>query len=478
MSPLARAALGAALVASTPGCGSESTPDEPASGGTGGAPETGLTSPKEAQDLDPDPDVVHVQLRAAHYDHVMDGMLHHGYAYDEQIPGPTLRAKVGDELVVDFQNGLEAETTIHWHGLRAPYEMDGVTWQHDPIAPGTTFTYHFKLDRAGTFWYHPHFDSAAQVDAGLYGFLVVESPDDPKADRELLVALDVMDEPTGDGGMGHNHNRSADGGMDMDGGHMGGHPAPGAVAWMANSQHDATAELRGGESVRVRLLNASNESYLDLSGAWLRQIGSDQGLLPALAQPERLLLAPGDRAELEWLVGSAGFDLTTAPYSLAGGAALGDPAPLFHVAVKDGAAAPPPLAWPFDGAAPTPDPGTTDVLYTLTGDAHHGDWRINGEQFPDVTIEELALDQDAVIELRNVSATEHPFHLHGNFFEVLATNGEPPAARSIEDTVNLAVRDVVRLRLVADNPGDWMAHCHILPHADQGMLTLLRVNAQ
>ena len=113
----------------------------------------------------------------------------------------------------------------------------------------------------------------------------------------------------------------------------------------------------------------------------------------------------------------------------------------------------------------------------LSGSARTGAWFISGERFPDVTVEELALGADVVVEVRNLSASEHPFHLHGHDFEVLSVDGIPPELRLVEDTINVRVHQRVRLRLLADNPGDWMAHCHILPHADEGMMTVLRVLA-
>jgi FtsP/CotA-like multicopper oxidase with cupredoxin domain len=138
-------------------------------------------------------------------------------------------------------------------------------------------------------------------------------------------------------------------------------------------------------------------------------------------------------------------------------------------------AAPTATAWPFTGAAPSADPGRTDVIYVFSGGAEGEDWLINGEAFPDVTVQSVALGGSAVIEVRNLSATEHPFHLHGYRFEVLSVNGEPPATHTVEDTVNVPIRAALRLLLVADNPGDWMAHCHLLQHAEDGMMSVLRV---
>jgi FtsP/CotA-like multicopper oxidase with cupredoxin domain len=87
----------------------------------------------------------------------------------------------------------------------------------------------------------------------------------------------------------------------------------------------------------------------------------------------------------------------------------------------------------------------------------------------------VALDQLAVLDVRNLSPTEHPFHLHGMPFEVLSINGVAPSHQRLEDTLLLRIRDRARLLISADNPGDWMTHCHILPHAADGMMTMLRV---
>jgi FtsP/CotA-like multicopper oxidase with cupredoxin domain len=113
-------------------------------------------------------------------------------------------------------------------------------------------------------------------------------------------------------------------------------------------------------------------------------------------------------------------------------------------------------------------------VYVFSGGGTE-DWLINGEVFPEVTVETLALGSDGVVELRNLSATEHPFHLHGQVFEVLSRNGVVPAVYEQADTVNVGIRETVRLLVHADNPGDWMAHCHLLPHAEGGMMTVLRV---
>jgi len=415
-----------------------------------------LTEPPEAVDLDADPAVLHVALTAAVATIDLDGVAVEAWTYEGTVPGPTLRAKIGDRLIVDLTNDLPAETTIHWHGVHVPYAMDGVTWQTAPIAAGASFTYDFVLDRAGTFWYHPHFDADGQVDRGLYGLLVVEDPAEPLPDADLVWVFDVWGESSDDPDAQHGFT-------------------PLAGPWRVNGLVDPLLTLRGGDRVRARILNASNVGYLALSWPGLVRIGSDQGLLPAADAADEMLLAPGDRAVVELLPGDETTAVTAASYTLAGPSIVGEPVEIMQVEADPPGPAGTPLDWPFSVAVPSVDPGTIDIVYVFAGDVHDGDWLINGEQFPDVTIETLPLGSDAVIEVRNLSPTEHPFHLHGMPFEVLSVDGVPPSTYLLEDTINVAIRQTVRLKLLADNPGDWMAHCHILPHAHGGMMTVLRV---
>ncbi len=311
--------------------------------------------------------------------------------------------------------------------------------------------------------------------------LVVEDPSEPKLDDELILVFDQWHERAADSPTAHGHAMLPEP-DDSDQVH-GADPADSnarestlRARWTVNGHLSPRWETPGGRAVRVRLLNASNSGYLDLRWPTIRQIAGDQGLLPRLIESERIVLAPGDRAEVEWLIGEQGFTVSSAPYSVFG-SGIGAAVPLMDVVVIHPQPLPEEPAWKFVEANPTRDPGSTDVVYTFSGDVHTDDWRINGEKFPDVTIASLPFGTEAVIEVRNSSPTEHPFHLHGHAFEVLSVNGARPPLRRIEDTWNLGIRDIARLRLVADNSGEWMAHCHILPHADGGMMTVLRVLA-
>jgi FtsP/CotA-like multicopper oxidase with cupredoxin domain len=417
-------------------------------------------NPAEAVDLDPAENVVRIQLEAAPFTYEVAGESIEGWAYNGQVPGPTIRVPMGATLQVELTNSMPDATTIHWHGLHVPYDMDGVIWAHDPIGPGEVFTYEFTLDQAaGTYWYHPHFDTARQVDLGLYGMLIVEDPAEPAVDFEAIAILDSHGEFEAENPEDMNHG--------LEGAEL---------SWTVNGLVDPRLSLPKGQTGRLRVLNVSNTGYTHLQWPLMQQIASDQGLLPDRQAVESVLLAPGDRADLE-LLANEDVVADLLPYSLNGGEAFGLPTPIWSVEITDSGPDAEALDWPFPTLSQSTDPGRTDVRWTFTGDPRTGQWEMNGETFPNVSVPELDLNQDTVIEIRNMSATEHPFHLHGHLFEVLSLDGVAPAYARLEDTVNVPIRGTLRLRLVADNPGDWMAHCHILTHAEGGMMTVLRVGA-
>ncbi len=416
-----------------------------------------MQEPQPAVDLDPSPNVVRHILRAQHSDN--HGGFH--FAYNGQVPGPTIRAELGQTLEVELINELAMGTTIHWHGLHVPYAMDGVPWQRGPVPPGGSYTYRFELTQAGTFWYHPHFNTEGQVDGGLYGALIVHDPADEPADVDVVALIDDRNEARRDisvpVGPAHGHARLV-------------------RNWLVNGHSPGYLSANAGSRIRLRLINVSNHGYVKLNGDSLRLVATDQGPLALARDGQGEVLAPGDRAEIEWHVDQLPLQLSSLPYSLNGGASLGDPQPLID-AFPIGS--PPPAPDPLRLNAPTrlqhADPGYADIVWSFSGSDRTGRWFINGRRFPDIDVVRVALDTTVIIEVRNLSPTEHPFHLHGHTFEVLSRNGRPPDSPTYEDTINLRIRDRVRLRLVANNPGDWMSHCHILPHAADGMMTVLRI---
>ncbi len=106
---------------------------------------------------------------------LVPGHLTPAWGYGGQAPGLELRSRQGDWLRVRFINHLPEPSTIHWHGIRVPLEMDGVPYVSQlPVLPGEYFDYRFRTEDAGTFWYHPHTTSAEQLGRGLVGPLIVE----------------------------------------------------------------------------------------------------------------------------------------------------------------------------------------------------------------------------------------------------------------------------------------------------------------
>src|SRR5687767_4274519 len=140
---------------------------------------------------DPGRTVVSVDLEAGPIDwQFIEGVTTRAWGFNGRIPGPTLEATVGDVLEVRLTNRLPEPTTIHWHGLRVPAAMDGTDIVQSPIAPGATFAYRFRVPDAGTFWYHPHSHETVQMERGLYGAIVVRSPNEPTLDADRVLVID------------------------------------------------------------------------------------------------------------------------------------------------------------------------------------------------------------------------------------------------------------------------------------------------
>ena len=145
-----------------------------------------------APDLDPDPDVVEVDLDAAPlpWDPGTGVPLTAGLAFNGMVPGPVFDVTRGQTLRVNFTNHTAGALTLHWHGLRVPKAMDGVAQMDTPVQPGGSFTYTFAVQDVGMYWYHPHMDTSATVEAGLMGGIRVREVGEQPADIDLPVILD------------------------------------------------------------------------------------------------------------------------------------------------------------------------------------------------------------------------------------------------------------------------------------------------
>ena len=252
----------------------------------------------EAEDLNSDPRVVEVDLeaRVARVE-ITSGLLVEAWTYNGGLPGPLIRVRVGDRLIVHFSNRLPKPTTVHWHGIRLPNRMDGVPGHSQPeVQPGESFTYDFVVPDAGLFWYHPHVMSAAQVGFGLYGALLVENPAESvgTADELVLVLSDI--EIRDDGSL-ESPDTGASTGMAF--GREGNH-------LLVNGREGGRLLARSGAPQRWRIVNAAKSRYfqLDLGDRLFTDnqpytmIGVDGGLLEYPVKRDTLVVAPGERADV------------------------------------------------------------------------------------------------------------------------------------------------------------------------------------
>jgi FtsP/CotA-like multicopper oxidase with cupredoxin domain len=424
-------------------------------------------------DVNPSPDVLEFDLEAAEATKVYGGNPPtRVWAYNGSVPGPLLEAKVGDRLIARFTNRLPEPTTIHWHGIRLPTGMDGSPMVTPPISPGSGFRYEFTLKDAGLYWFHPHVRSDLQVQRGLYGALVVRSPEEPRVDEERILVLDDV-RLKADGSLAEYLDDEAKM-MGREGNTL-----------LVNGVEAPELRFRPGALARLRLVNAANGRFfhLRIPGLTWRVIGGDGGFLPRPRDAERVLLAPGERLDLlVRLPRTAGtLDLWNEPYER-GHESIHEPAKRVASLVLAGAPVveelPMPEAFAEIERLPAKDASFAlrfDERFTPEGELL---FTVNGEAHPDVPPVMVENGSIHGFDVFNDSDMDHPFHLHGFFFQVLSRNGvpEPPEALQNKDTILLPAKGSLRLVSRFDEPGMWMYHCHILEHAEHGMMGEIHVH--
>lgn len=422
------------------------------------------------------------------------------WCFDGSVPGQEIRVRQGDRLRITVDNALDEETTVHWHGMRVPNAMDGVPHlTQTPIAPGRNFTYEFDALDAGTFWYHPHQRSFEQVGRGLYGPLIVEEPKPIRVDRDLTWVLDDW-RLTKDGQIsedfGNPHDMSHNGRI--------------GNTVTINGKVPDMFSVRRGERIRLRLINAANARIFGIDfGTHKPVIVAIDGQPVAPHIPEDGLIILGPAMRMDVVIDMLG-DINQR-YSLT------DP---FYQGLKyrlvDLVYADMPLRnripdWDMQlSANPLSEPDLIDaerhevtfnggmmggmVMQEMGGSMGHEPmgtmgsmrdmmhsgkiWFING-----VAAEGHIMDpmltlrhgRSHVVSMANATAWHHPIHFHGHSFRVISRNGNPTAHKEWQDTVLMAPKERVEIAFVADNPGDWMFHCHILEHQAAGMMGVIRV---
>lgn len=432
----------------------------------------------EVADRHPDPKIVEVDLTAKFAEvEVAPAKKVRAWTYNGSIPGPLIRAKVGDRLIVHFTNELDDPTTVHWHGVRLPIEMDGVPGiSQAPVKKGETFTYEFTVPDASLYWYHPHVLSNAQVGYGLYGALLVEDPADgvDVPDTTTLVLSDI-----GFDSKGTLEDFESGGSAGMVFGREGAYV-------LVNGRTRPTIKARAGAPQRWRIVNAAKSRffYLDLDGQEFTLIGEDGGLQERPTTSGILLITPGERKDvIVRPTGKPGAELTLRAmlYNRGyGSIEYRSVEDIMTIALSnEPPVKAPPLSLPTRTITPPPLEGATPVSMVLTlppQEAGHSEFRINGVPFWKAKPFPAKLGETQLWTIKNDTDWDHPFHLHGYFFMVLDEKNQPVRPMVWKDTVNVPMKTTARVLVTfADREGTWMIHCHILDHAEGGLMGTVQV---
>ena len=422
------------------------------------------------------------------------------WAYGDAVPGRELRVTAGDMLEVAFRNDLPETTTIHWHGLAIRNDMDGVPDLTQPsLRPGESFTYRFVTAQPGTYWFHPHM--GLQLDRGLYAPLIVEErggAGDYDVDQVVVLddwldGIDTTPEKTlksltsmrGMSGMGDQGSGSMpSGGMTMSqsdalGGDAGDVTYPLHLINGRPSTDRPTIRVPKGGRARLRFINAgSDTAYRVAIGGQRMTVTHADGFPVDPVEVDTLLIGMGERYDVvveppsgSWpLVAVAEGKDQTAEAVLVTTDARGGVAPPVGTRPKE-----------LKGrllrysdlratdevrlAAARPD---VDEVVELTGSMMPYSWAFDRKAYPSHDPLEIREGQRVRLRFKNTTKMWHPIHLHGHTFR-LGTAASGPR----KDTVNVLPGESVTVEFDADNPGQWMAHCHNTYHLERGMAMLV-----
>lgn len=409
--------------------------------------------------------------------------------------GPELRVTEGDVLRVDLTNDLPEPTTVHWHGIPLSNPMDGVPGVTQPaIEPGESFTYQFRAEPAGTYFYHSHV--GLQLDRGLLGPLVVEERDPHVAfDRDVVVVFDdalrgAPSLPTdvtgfGPGGTGTPWTGGrGPGGMGPGVGPGGMGPGmmtdarPPYVGHLVDGRFPndpAEFSVREGERFRFRFVNASAATTyrVRLAGHTLRVSHAD-GRPVAPVDVDSFVFGAGERYDAVVTMANPGtWELRATPLDAAEPPAR---AVVRYEGEGTSQSPQPPSGGgrelryadlvaesPLDGIDGRPD-RTFDL--GLSRGAGGYVWTMGGQAYPEADPLRVRTGEHVRVRLTNQSPVLHPMHLHGHFFRV---------GDAVKDTVLVPpFMGQTTLDFVADNPGAWFFHCHNVYHMESGMARVVR----
>jgi len=406
-------------------------------------------------------------------------------SYNQSIPGPVLRIPRGRESIIQFHNALDEASSVHWHGLRIDNAMDGVPGMTQAaVLPGETFEYRFTPPDAGTYWYHSHQRSWAQLALGLAGVLIVTEDDPPLVDQDLVFAIDdwrlddAMQMDTQSLGSLHDWSH---------GGRMGN-------VITVNGETDKRFSVASGERIRLRLINIANARTMNLlfNEPEISVIAVDgQPVKPFTVDTGRIVLAPGQRMDLiidmtadpghrsliELVIGEYAYEIASFEFArTARRQQLPDtpialsPNPLNKTVLPDTFLHIPLL---MEGGAmgrmrSATFEGREMEIRELV--KHNKIWAINGiAGMPEKPLFSVKRGTAISLDVNNDNSWPHAMHIHGHHFIYDKT---PAFWR---DTALFSRGEQGSMAFIADNPGKWLIHCHMVEHMAGGMVTWFEV---
>lgn len=445
------------------------------------AASTGVRSAAGSEMEEITAEVTKVQLAPAGYEAT------EVWAYNGTVPGGTIKARQGDRITRKLVNHLNDPTTIHWHGIRIDNSMDGVSGlTQAPVSRGGSFFYDFETPDAGTFWYHPHRNTLEQVSRGLAGPLIVEEKQAPDVDDDIVLMV-------------NDWRLNADAQVIDDFDNMMDRSHAGRIGnyLTVNGAGEFVRTARRFERLRLRIINASSDRIIRIGGQGLDGYVLALDGMP-LEKVERFValdIAPSQRVDLfvDVVANEGGTALlTTVERDGAYALAVFDVKGAAAVRGRDAPAPLPPNNVPlpeFDDALVADLFMEGGAMGGMMGGMMRGGrmdsmrelmkegmvWALNGAVgMPEQPLLSAPLGQSVRIVLRNNTAFPHAMHLHGHHFRELMAGGYGPA----RDTILVSARSEAEIAFVADNPGKWMFHCHMLAHQAAGMSTWIDVTPQ
>jgi suppressor of ftsI len=449
------------------------------------------------------------------------------YGFNGQYPGPMIRVKQQATITVRFTNHLDWPSSVHWHGIRLDNKFDGaVGVTQDAVPPGGTFTYTVHVPDAGLYWYHPHVREDIEQNLGLYGNLLVDSPEadyySPANAEQALILSDILIDKQGLFPYGKDVSDFSI--MGRFGNVM-----------LVNGEPHYTMAAHKGDVVRLMLTNVSNTRSFNLSlpGARLKLVATDVSRYEHEQMINNVTIVPAERYIVDARFDSAGtFALTNRVQALNNFA--GEYAPevdTLAIVTVDAHPSATSYAKAFETlrtnaevvadiarfkdafnkapdreleltvniqGLPTPLVAfmSIDTMYYSPVEWNDGmpdmNWVSTAKQVRWIMRDKATGKEDMdvdwhfkkgdMVKIRihndpqSMHPMGHPLHFHGQRFLVIARDGVPNPYLAWKDTELIPVGETVDVLLDASNPGRWMAHCHIAEHLEAGMHLVFTVD--